>query len=93
MTIVSWRAIVNIIMQVLSEEHSPMVADLRQLQGLCERMDEEAFLPLTQEDFGIDRAQRILSFHNIVNKVADKLINNMGGIYKRLESNIPIWGI
>lgn len=30
-----------------------MVADVQQLQGLCERMHEEAFLPLTQEDFGI----------------------------------------
>lgn len=92
MTIVSWGEIVNIIMQALSAEHSPIFSDVQQLQGLCERMDEEAFLPFSQEDFGIDKAQRILSFYNIVDKVAGELINNMGASSKGLKATSQYGG-
>ncbi len=78
MGIVSWRAIIEILMQALSAEHSPLVKDLYQLEGLCEQMDLAAFKPFTPEDFGVDRAQRILSYHDIVSRVASELINTMG---------------
>jgi hypothetical protein len=93
MKIVSWREIVNIIMQALSAEHSTMVADVQQLQGLCERMDEEAFLPLTHEDFGVDKAKRIMSFYNIVDKVTDELINNMGASPKGFKKTYQYAGV
>lgn len=92
MNIVSWREIVNIIWQALTAENSPMVADVRQLEGLCERMDAEAFLPFTQEDFGVDKAQRILCFYNIVNKVADEIINNLGASTKGLRATPQFGG-
>jgi hypothetical protein len=47
----NWRALLAVILEALEAEgNQPGAADVRQLQGLCERMDSEAFLPLCSED-------------------------------------------
>jgi hypothetical protein len=84
--IVSWRAINQILMQALSAEHSPLVKDLYQLEGLCERMDQTAFKPFTPDDFGVDRAQRIRSYNYIVDRVADEMINKMNASTKGVKA-------
>jgi len=86
MAITSWRSIIDILLQVLSAEHSPLVADLHQLQGLCDEMDEKMFIPFEPEDFGIDKARRITSFYDIVDKVADEIINKMNASSKGLKA-------
>jgi len=86
MGIVSWRAINEILMQALSSEHSPLVKDLYQLEGLCEQMDLTAFKPFTPEDFGVDRAQRIMSYNYIVDRVADELIHKMNASTKGVKT-------
>lgn len=59
MTIISWRTITDMLMHVLSSEHAQLVGDLQQLKGLCEEMDEHAFIPFVLEDFGIDKAKEL----------------------------------
>ncbi|TJX15148.1 hypothetical protein E9840_03535 [Tissierella creatinini] len=86
MAIVSWRSITDLLMQVLSSQHSTLVSDLIQLQGLCEEMDEQAFLPFKPEDFGLDKAKRFLSYYNIVDKVADILKSKMSASSKGLKA-------
>ncbi len=86
MGIVSWRAIIEILMQALSAEHSPLVKDLYQLEGLCEQMDLAAFKPFTPEDFGVDRAQRIMSYNYIVDRVADELVHKMNASTKGVKA-------
>jgi len=68
MAIVSWTSVIDILRQALSTEHSPLLNDLTQLQGLCDLMDENSFLLFVQEDFGVDRARRITSYYNIVDR-------------------------
>jgi len=86
MGIVSWREIIEILMQALSAEHSPLVKDLYQLEGLCEQMDLAAFKPFTPEDFGVDRVQRIMSYNYIVDRVADELIHKMNASTKGVRA-------
>lgn len=86
MTIVSWRTVTDLLMQILSSEHSILVGDLQQLQGLCEEMDDQAFIPFKPEDFGVDNARRIISYYNIVDKVADVLKIKMGATSKGLKA-------
>ena len=86
MAIVSWRAIIDMLMQTLSTEHSPLVGDLQQLRGLCDLIDEDAFLPFTPEDFGVDKARRMMNYSSIVDKLAEKLINNLGASAKGLKA-------
>ena len=40
--------------------------DIRQLQGLAEREDEQAFLPLTREELGPQLPRRVIDFTSIV---------------------------
>lgn len=49
--------------------------DVRQLQGLCERMDSEAFLPLRSEELtGTDAPLRYLQFCDLINDVGEELV-------------------
>jgi len=86
MAIVSWRSVIDVLMQTLSAELSPLVGDLQQLQGLCETMDENAFSPFTPEDFGVDKAQRIINYYSIVDKVSAEMINRLGASTKGLKA-------
>ena len=86
MAIVSWISVIDILRQALSTEHSSLLNDLIQLQGLCELMDENSFLPFVQEDFGVDRARRITSYYNIVDRVAEELINKLHASMKGLKA-------
>jgi len=74
MSIVSWRAIINVLRETLAAENSPLISDLDQLNGLCEYMDKQAFIPFKPSDFGLDIPKRVISFYQIVDKVAEKIL-------------------
>lgn len=76
----------SVMMQTLSSEHSPLVGDLQQPQGLCDRMDEDAFIPFTPEDFGILQVKRMMSFYGIVDKLAAMMIDELGASTKGLRA-------
>lgn len=50
--------------------------DIRQLSGLCERMDTEAFLPLQSEELSPSNGIRYLHYHQIVDGVTDLLVGH-----------------
>jgi hypothetical protein len=52
--------------------------DLAQLEGLCDRADTEAMLPLTSEDLDPRRAQRQLEFYRVAQRVGDILAVDFG---------------
>lgn len=49
--------------------------DLRQLTGLCDRADEEAMLPIAQEEIDAGRGHRFFEFCDLVDRTADRLIS------------------
>lgn len=49
--------------------------DIAQLQGLCKRMDEEAFLPLRDELTNLDMARRFINFSNLPFSIVDEAVN------------------
>ncbi|MEZ4441137.1 MAG: hypothetical protein R3B72_18705 [Polyangiaceae bacterium] len=72
--VMSWRALIDALMaklELAGEQHS--TRDLDQLRGLCERMDEEAFLPLTSEELTASALGRVHEFGRIVDDVAAQL--------------------
>ncbi|ADQ14488.1 hypothetical protein [Halanaerobium hydrogeniformans] len=73
-TITSWDKIINIIRQELVTNNLDiLLSDINQLDGLCSRMDEEAFLPLKEKDVGVDIAKRIYGYIQLIDKFTDKL--------------------
>ncbi|MGB8259478.1 MAG: hypothetical protein WCE75_03975 [Terracidiphilus sp.] len=50
--------------------------DIAQLQGLCRRMDEETFLPLSCEELtNLDMARRFINFSNLPFGIVDEAVN------------------
>jgi hypothetical protein len=75
LAITSWQAVLAYILRALETEGEHRVAsDVQQLQGLCERMDSGAFLPLRSEELTSDTGARVRQYCDIVNEVTRKAI-------------------
>lgn len=73
----SWRLLLNAMRHALETEGDmDMAADVRQLEGLCARMDSEAFLPLRSEELACSIGARNIQYNEIVNDVTDTLVAN-----------------
>jgi hypothetical protein len=67
MVLVSWGLLLDVIERRLEAENDTSTReDLRQLRGLCDRMDSEAFLPLLPEELSSTSWRRIVEFGSIV---------------------------
>jgi len=61
--------------------------DIAQLQGLCKRMDEEAFLPLSRDELtNLDMARRFINFSNLPFAILDEAVNQ-GSCVRKNETN------
>lgn len=51
LALTSWRAVLSFILHALETQGDVLAAaDVQRLQGLCERMDSDAFLPSSSEE-------------------------------------------
>jgi len=75
LAVASWRSVLSVILAAVeSEAQTEIAADVRQLLGLCERMDDDAFLPLRSEELTPQIGARIIQFSQIVNDVTDRAV-------------------
>lgn len=73
LALTSWRAVLAYILRSLETEGEHHAAsDVQQLQGLCERMDSEAFLPLRSDELTSNIGTRIVQYCEIVDEVVNK---------------------
>lgn len=70
----SWRSLLGRTgAQVAAEADDPETeADIRQLLGLAEQQDDEAFLPLTREELGPQLARRVVDLKRLVEGVVNR---------------------
>ena len=69
----SWRLLLSSIeAHADNNKEASIVADIRQLQGLCERMDSEAFLPMSPDESGPEFPKRILNLNSLVEKAVER---------------------
>lgn len=67
LVLVSWRTLIAAVRSsVDAAGEDRLVADIVQLQGLSERMDAEAFFPLTSEDLTGSLGRRVVQFNELV---------------------------
>ena len=85
--VVSWRVLLSYILRAVEAEgHTEAAADIKQLMGLCEKQDDEAFLPLAPEEVRCQLGRRIVQFNSIVNRVTEKLVAEGFGSVKGLKA-------
>ncbi len=68
--LVSWSNLLDGIAAQAGDAHTQM--DIRQLRGLAERQDEEAFLPLRREEFAPEIPRRLRSLQRLVDDATDR---------------------
>jgi hypothetical protein len=70
----SWRHMLAHLLNAMSVEgDQAAISDLRQLQGLCDRMDAEAFQPFRSEELNPSIGARNLQFNRLVDDTASSL--------------------
>jgi hypothetical protein len=75
LAIASWRTLISHLLQRLNlEADGAAVADMIQLQGLCARMDDDAFLPLHSEELSSSIAARLMQFCRLIDDVVTRLV-------------------
>lgn len=84
---ISWRVLVaGLISMGEAEGVLQLVADARQLQGLCERMDGESFLPLTDSELSPAIGRRIQQLYELIDDVVNVLRNRYSASTKNLKT-------
>ncbi|MGY1825980.1 hypothetical protein [Blastococcus sp. SYSU DS0541] len=77
LAMVSWRALLNVLTAAATAAgDQTAAADLDQLRGLCDRMDSEAFHPLTGEELSGSVAVRLKQYVMMINKAVDRLVRD-----------------
>lgn len=89
LALASWRSILAVLLESLEAEGNQAgSADVRQVQGLCERMDSEAFLPISSEELSPLIAKRTVQYCQLVNEVSDVLAKEGVGVWKSVGGTI-----
>jgi hypothetical protein len=75
LAIVSWRSVLGFILTILEAEgETSGASDIRQLCGLCEKMDEDAFLPITSEELTSSTGTRIVQYCSLVDEATTQAV-------------------
>jgi hypothetical protein len=91
MALVSWRAVLAIMEQsATAAQEMQVVSDIRQLSGLCERMDSAAFIPLQSEDLSSKIGMRLQQYYGLVEDVVKTLQKE--NLAKRRNPSGGTWG-
>ena len=82
--LVSWRALLNAMAQTGEVvDDAAFVSDVRQLEGLCELQDSDAFLPLRAADLSPESGRRVIQFVGLVTSAVHDLVRNHGASIDR----------
>jgi hypothetical protein len=91
LALTSWRKVINSILHAVETDgDTNTLSDIMQLQGLCDRMDETAFLPIQSEELTSDIGKRILQYCDLVDEVTERLVNSGVAVIKGLQKTS--WG-
>ena len=82
MAIVSWNVIMEELILTASEQDPQRLSDLNQLQGFCERIESEAFVPFRPEEFSAQTARDIDRYYEVVDATYEVLKS-----HKELSAN------
>jgi hypothetical protein len=77
LALISWRRVINSIQRAVGDDgDSETLSDIGQLQGLCDQMDETAFLPVQSEELTSSIGKRIVQYCDLVDMVTEQLVHH-----------------
>jgi len=86
----TWSQILEPIRDKLSrEKENDLLADINQIIGLCDHIDNTAFLSIQSEDLSPKFARRINNYFDVIDKVVEDLKKNKKADTERLRAAGP----
>jgi len=77
LALTSWRRVVNSIQHAVETDgDTETLSDIMQLQGLCNRMDQTAFLPVHSDELTSNVGKRIIQYCDLVDEITEQLVEN-----------------
>lgn len=73
LAIITWTEIIELLKQVSSSTAVEFTSDVRQLEGYCNQLDSEAFIPFTAEDLSAEIANKAERYYQVVDEVIELL--------------------
>lgn len=73
LAIITWTEIIELLKRVASSVAIDFSADIAQLEGYCEQLDSEAFIPFSSEDLSAEMANKGERYYQIVDEVIELL--------------------
>ena len=80
-----WRELLGRMEALVAKENAEtsVICDIQQLQGLCERMDSDAFLPLHPDELGPEFSTRMANLLRLLNEVLYSVNEDWFGLIGR----------
>ncbi len=74
MAIVTWGELIKTLMNTAQSVVDILIPDIKQLEGYCDLMDEEAFIPFKPEELTALNAKKAQRFYTVVERVTELLL-------------------
>ena len=71
LAIITWTEIIELLKQVASSVAVGFSSDIAQLEGYCEQLDSEAFIPFSAEDLSAEMANKGERYYQVVDEVIE----------------------
>lgn len=76
MSIITWAEILEKLHNVSSVSAVKYLSDIQQLEGYCEQIDSDAFIPFNDKELSAENAKRIQRFHDVIDETVNVLISD-----------------
>lgn len=77
MSIMTWTEIIELLKQVAAATDVFLLPDIAQLEGYCNKLDSDAFVPFSARDLSANVARTIDRYYQVVDEVIDLLEADM----------------
>ena len=71
LAIITWAEIIELLKHVASSSALELVADIAQLEGYCNQLDSEAFIPFSAEDLSAEMANKGERYYQVIDEVIE----------------------
>ena len=71
LAIITWAEIIELLKHVASSSALDLVADIAQLEGYCDQLDSEAFIPFSAEDLSAEMANKGERYYQVIDEVIE----------------------
>ena len=76
LAITTWSEVLGLLKQVASTVDNTFIPDIIQLEGYCNQMDSDAFIPFTAMDLSAKMAKMGERYYSVIDEVFDQLVSN-----------------